>query len=150
MRRASHPSTRTSSGSPGPRNIGPPGLAHREPDPGTGVLSREIATGPRFELHGDTGRIYFLFEVGANDLADLTWPDRAPWVDNPMWAQSPSIVRPEDHAWVLATEIDFDSTLAAGTTALIDDLIHTTGLEVLPIRTDADLTRDGDTLNRPE
>lgn len=126
-----------------------PGLA-REPEPGSGLLAREIAAGPRFDLHGDTGRHYVLFEAGANDFADPTWPDRAPWVDEVMWAQSPSILWPEDHAWVLATEIDFDSTLVAGTQALIHELLQTPGLEVLPLRTDANLTSDGDLLNRPE
>jgi hypothetical protein len=119
----------------------------REPEPGSGVLAREIATGPRFELHAGTGRQYILFEAGAHDFADAGWPDRAPWVDEVMWAQSPSILWPEDHAWVLATEIDFDSTLVAGTRALIHELLQTPGLEVLPIGTDADLTRDGDVLN---
>jgi hypothetical protein len=67
-----------------------------------------------------------------------------------MWAQSPSILWPDDHAWVLATEIDFDSTLVAGTRALVRELVETPGLEVLPISTDADLTWDGDVLNRPQ
>lgn len=116
-----------------------PGLA-REPEPGSGLLAREIAAGPRFDLHGSTGRRYVLFEAGANDFADADWPDRAPWVDEVMWAQSPSILWPDDHAWVLATEIDFDSTLVAGTTALVRELQQTPGLEVMPIRTDADLT----------
>lgn len=66
-----------------------------------------------------------------------------------MWAQSPSILWPDDHSWVLATEIDFDSTLLAGTRALVHELVETPGLEVLPVRPDADLTRDGDVLNRP-
>ena len=66
------------------------------------------------------------------------------------WAQSPSILWPEDHSWVLATEIDFDSTLVAGTAALIRELVQTPGLEVLPIRTDADLRWEGDVLNLPE
>ncbi|NVC25176.1 hypothetical protein E7Z53_17270 [Kocuria salina] len=123
--------------------------AHRDPAPGTGVLAPEVAAGPRFALHGDTGRSYVLFEAGADDFTDPTWPDRAPWVDEPMWAHSPSILWPDDHAWVLATEIDFDSTLVAGTTALVRELVRTPGLEVLPLRTDADLTWDGDALNRP-
>lgn len=127
-----------------------PGLARNNAERGSGLPPREVAAGPRFELHGGTGRNYILFEAGANDFADGTWPDRAPWVDNAMWAQSPSILWPEDHAWVIATEIDFDSTLVAGTTALIHELMQTPGLEVLPIRTDADLTCDGDVLNRPE
>lgn len=127
-----------------------PGRAHDDPAPGTGVLSREIATGPRFELHGDTGRRYVLFEAGAHDFADAAWPGCAPWVDEVMWAHSPSILWPDDHAWVLATEIDFDSTLVAGTTALVRELLRTPNLEVLPIGTDADLTRDGDMLNRSQ
>ncbi|WP_241989263.1 hypothetical protein [Cryobacterium serini] len=118
-----------------------------DPEPGSGWLSREVATGSRFDLHGKTARHYVLFEVGANDLADSAWPERAAWVDQPMWAQSPSIVWPEDHSWVLATEIDFDSTLVAGTTKLIQELVQTAGLEVLSMRTDADLTSDGDRLN---
>ncbi|KLU09927.1 hypothetical protein [Kocuria sp. SM24M-10] len=124
--------------------------AHHDPAPGTGVLAPEIATGPRFALHGDTGRHYVLFEAGAEDFADPAWPARAPWVDEPVWAPSPSILWPDDHAWVLATEIDFDSTLVAGTTALVRELVRTPGLEVLPLRTDADLTWDGDALNRPQ
>lgn len=120
-----------------------------DPPPGTGLLSREIASGPRFDLHGDTGRDYVLFEAGANSFADAAWPDRAPWIDASRWSQSPSILWPDDHSWVLATEIDFDSTLIAGTHELVRELVQTPGLEVLPIRTDADLTWDGDRVNRP-
>ena len=127
-----------------------PGIARNHPEPGSGLLSHKIATGPPFELHASTGRSYVLFEAGANDFADTAWPDRAPWVDNGMWAQSPSILWPDDHAWVLATEIDFDSTLVAGTRALVRELVQTPGLEVLPIPTDANLTWDGDVLNHPE
>ncbi|MET1051079.1 MAG: hypothetical protein ABWX65_00430 [Mycetocola sp.] len=121
------------------------------PDPhvGSGILSPEISSGPLFDLHGHTGRHYVLFEAGATDFADVAWPERAPWVDHVMWAHSPNILWPDDHAWLLATEIDFDSTLIAGSTALIRELVQTPGLEVLPIRTDADLSWDGDRLNRP-
>lgn len=126
-----------------------PTLARNVPKPGSGVLPAEMATGPRFDLHGGTGRHYVLFEAGADDFADPDWPVRAPWVDEPAWAQSPSILWPDDHSWVLATEIDYDSTLIAGTRELIGELLQTPGLEVLPIRADADLTWDGDVLNRP-
>ena len=121
-----------------------------DPEPGSGLLAREVATGPRFDLHGDAGRRCVLFEAGANDFEDPAWPDRAPWVDEAMWAQSPSILWPEDHSWVLATEIDFDSTLVAGSLALIRELVQSPGLEVLPIRPDTDLSRDGDVPIRPE
>ncbi len=127
-----------------------PGRSRDRAESGSGLLARQIAAGPRFELHADTGRRYVLFEAGANDFTEAGWPDRGPWVDEPRRAQSPSLLWPDDHAWVLATEIDYDSTLVAGTTALIQDLQHTAGLEVLPIPADADLTRDGDELNHPE
>jgi len=104
---------------------------------------------PRFELPVGAGRGYVLFKVGARDFADSSWPRQAPWVRDEFWYQSPNLLWPEDHAWMLASEIDFDSTLIAGTTALISELVRTPGLEVLPIRTDADLTWDGDAINRP-
>lgn len=126
-----------------------PYLARREPAPGTGLLAREVAVGPRLELHSDTGRSYIMFGAGADDFADAAWPEQAPWVDRARWAQSPSILWPDDHSWVLATEIDYDSTLIAGTSALISELSQTPGIEVLPIHLDADLTRQGDTVNQP-
>ena len=122
------------------------GAARRGSEPGTGLLPREIATGPRFDL---PARSYVLFEAGAADFADAGWTARAPWVDRPIWAQSPSIVWPDDHAWVLATEIDFDSTLVAGTRALVEELVHTPGVEALPLSPDADLSWQGDAVNRP-
>ncbi|MGP5073865.1 hypothetical protein ACTXI0_15855 [Arthrobacter rhombi] len=125
-------------------------LPRREPKPGSGLLAREIAAGKTFELHGGTGRNYILFEAGANDFADAAWPAHAPWVDEDMGAQSPSILWPDDHAWVLATEIDFDSTLIAGTARLIRELERTPGLEVLPIHTGAGLSCEGDAINRPQ
>lgn len=124
-----------------------PWPAPHQAEPGSGILTREAATGPHFDLHGDTGRHYVLFEAGPNDFADVSWPDHAPWVDDSPWTHSPSILWPDDHAWVLATEIDFDSTLIAGSAELIHELTQTPGLEVWPIRPDADLTWDGDELN---
>jgi len=126
------------------------GLPHKQPKPGTGVLSHEAAAGPRFDLHADTGRRYILFEAGPDAFADPTWPSRAPWASGVIGAQSPSILWPDDHAWVLATEIDYDSTLGAGTSELIQELTQTPGLEALQIRSDADLSIVGDTLNRPK
>lgn len=117
-------------------------------EPGSGLLAQEIVTGPRFKLHGQTGRNYFLFEAGAGDFADGSWSAAAPWVDGPCWAQSPNILWPDDHVWMPANEIDFDSTLIGGTAELIRELVQTPGIAALPIRLDAGLRRDGDTLNR--
>lgn len=133
--------------------------ARRGSGPGSGLLSREVATGPRLALHGASGRRYILFEAGALDFTDPVWPESAPWVGTAPgpWASatmaaraaSPSILWPDDHSWVLATEIGFDSTLIAGTRALVDEIMRSPGLEVVPIGIDANLTWGGDALNRP-
>lgn len=94
-------------------------------EPGSGLPAQEIVTGPRFKLHGQTGRNYFLFEAGAGDFADGSWPAAAPWVDGPCWAQSPNILWSDDHARMPATEIDFDSTLIGGTAELIREMVQT-------------------------
>ena len=107
--------------------------------PGSGLFAPEVATGKRFDLREGTGRHYVLFEAGANDFVNVDWPTHAPWVDGLRWVNSTNILWPDDHAWVLATDIDFDSTLVAGSTELIRDLVQTPGLEVLPVSTDADL-----------
>ncbi|SEB49745.1 hypothetical protein SAMN04489806_0863 [Paramicrobacterium humi] len=120
-----------------------------EPQVGGGLLPREVAVGARLELDEGTGRPYILFEAAANDFADPKWVSEAPWNGSPRWPQSPSLLWPDDHAWLLATEIDFDSTLVGGSTALIRELVQTPGIEALPLRPDADLSWDGAEVNRP-
>lgn len=90
--------------------------AIRNQAPGSSLVKSErgrasTCTETRFDLHGDAGRRYVLFEAGAND---------------------------------------FDSTLVAGSSALIRELVQSPGLEVLPLRPDADPSRDGNVPNRPE
>lgn len=42
-----------------------PGHTPEDPEPGSGLLTREVAAGQRLDLHGDSGRHYVLFEAGA-------------------------------------------------------------------------------------
>lgn len=105
----------------------------RRSHPGTGVLPYEVSVGPRLEIHKGTGRSYILFEAGARSFMDEKWWEYAPWGDAILTPNSPSMLWPADHAWFLATEIDFDSTLIAGSAKLIQDLLTTEGLEVLPV-----------------
>lgn len=129
-----------------------PGLIPFRPKYQPGILPAHIAAGPRLDLHADTGRHYILFTAGAQNFADPAWPTRAPWIDDAegsgSYLQSPSIWWPEDRAWLVATEIDFDSTLVAGSAAFIAELQGHAALEVLPITPDIDLSWEGDILNR--
>jgi hypothetical protein len=65
--------------------------------------------------------------------------------------QSPNLWWPEDRAWFVATEIDFDSTFVGGDDRLIAALVTDKRLEALPItlstRADAAADRVNSALN---
>jgi hypothetical protein len=65
--------------------------------------------------------------------------------------QSPNLWWPEDRAWFVATEIDFDSTFVGGDDPLIAVLVTDRRLEALPIalsaRADAAADRVNSALN---
>lgn len=112
-----------------------------------GILSDDISRGPRLEL---PNRAHVLFTGGINEFVDASWPERAPWRDDmsPEFTHSPSLIWPEDRAWVLATEVDHDSTVVGGSAALVAALCADPRLEALPLPAHADLTSDGDAVNR--
>ncbi|HET8928799.1 MAG TPA: hypothetical protein VFN24_13350 [Microbacterium sp.] len=124
----------------------------RKPTWQPGILSDDISKGPRLEL---PGRGHILFRGGAAELAGPDWVLRVPWRDDeleahgfPPSAQSPSLVWPDDRAWVLVTEVDFDSTIVGGSHELVAALCDDPRLEALAVPADADLTWDGDPINR--
>lgn len=126
--------------------------AFRKPTWQPGILSDEISRGPRLQL---PGREHVLFRGGVSELADPAWERKAPWCDHapeafgaPPAAESPSLVWPDDHAWVLVSEVDYDSTIVGGSHALVHALCTTPGVEALPVPEGADLTWDADTVNR--
>ncbi len=67
----------------------------------------------------------------------------ATWFD----PQSPSLLWPQDRSWCLATEIDFDSTLVAGSQDLVETILAAPGLEAWPVQEADDLTASADLLN---
>ena len=124
----------------------------RKPTWQEGILSREISEAPRFQI---PGRGYVLFTASAGDFADPDWVLRAPWRDVPAeehgfppQAHSPSILWPEDRAWVMVSEIDFDSTIIAGSAELVAAVCADPRLEAFPISEGAELTWDSDEVNR--
>ncbi|MBN6191509.1 hypothetical protein JQN58_32065 [Aneurinibacillus sp. BA2021] len=124
----------------------------RKPTWQEGILSREISEGPRLRL---PQRDHVPFTAGASEFADPDWVLRAPWRDLaaeehgfPPSAQSPSLLWPDDRAWVLVSEIDFDSTIVAGSPELIRAICTDERLEALALREGADLTWDADEVNR--
>lgn len=130
----------------------PLNTAFRKPTWQEGILSREVSEGPRLAL---VDRTYVLFSASARELADPEWILHAPWRDLPgeahgfpPSAQSPTLLWPDDRAWVLVSEIDFDSTVVAGSAELIAALSADPALEVVPLAEGSDLHWDADEVNR--
>ena len=96
------------------RSTVPPGLAD------------EVRSGPLLVL---PGRNYLLFTGSIHAFEN---PDAAPSWDgaDTFWEQTPNQLWPADHAWFLASEIDFDSTVIGGTRALVEELVASPDLEV--------------------
>lgn len=124
----------------------------RKPTWQEGILSREISEGPRLSL---PQRDHVLFSAPPRAFADESWILGAPWRDHVAegWgfepsAQSPSILWPDDRAWVVVSEVDHDSTIVAGSAELIRAICADARVEALPIREGADLDWDADEVNR--
>ncbi len=116
-----------------------------------GILSDEISRGPRLQL---PDRDHVLFRGGIDEFTDPTWPARMPWAEpdldphNATFVTSPSLVWPDDRAWVVVTEIDYDSTIVAGAADLVAAIVADPRLEAAQISAGADLTWDADEVNR--
>jgi hypothetical protein len=67
----------------------------------------------------------------------------------PDWIQSPNQWWPQDRAWCVVSEIDFDSTLVAGSDYLVAELTARPDLEAFRIEPTDDLTCEGDLINPP-
>jgi hypothetical protein len=85
--------------------------------------------GPRVEL---PWRDYLLFTGGLRDWSE---------------SRSPNLFWPDDRAWCVASEIDFDSTLVAGSRALVEALCTAPGLEAWTVEPGDSLAVDGDLIN---
>jgi hypothetical protein len=114
--------------------------------PGSGLLPAEVVNGETLNL---PGRAYYLFNAAPQFYRHAEWVDQAPWHHSPQFPQSPSILWPADRSWVMVTEIDFDSTVVAGSRELVSALVRDPAIEALPLNEGADLTWDADVPNRP-
>lgn len=110
-------------------------------------VAAAVRRGPLLEL---PGREYVLLATGCDELADETWPHRAGvgWTsvfEGPL----PQLVWPVDRAWVVASEIDWDSTIVAGSRGLVDAVLADEAFEAFEVDEGADLSWEGDLVNPP-
>ncbi|GAB2462323.1 hypothetical protein HD599_000926 [Conyzicola lurida] len=92
------------------------------------------------------GRSYGLFRGTLSMLADPDWRRESGWAWR--WRDTLNLAWPDDHSWFVASEIDFDSTVVGGSRELVDRVLAS-GLEAAEIDADADLSWEGDPVNRP-
>jgi hypothetical protein len=103
-------------------------------------VSAEVWALPRLRLpHRD----YLLFRGPLRAALDMGWQG-SPGGFEP---QSPSLFWPADHSWCVSTEVDFDSTLVAGSEDLVNAVLVAPGLDAWPVEPDDDLTVFGDLAN---
>jgi hypothetical protein len=104
----------------------------------------------RQRVMGAPGRSYVLAQTDIAELTDPAWaaamdPDH---IDG-LGTRSLELLWPEDHAWALAAEIDFDSTVIGGSRTLIDAILTDHRFEAYEVSEDDDLSWNGDTINHP-
>jgi len=68
-------------------------------------------------------------------------------LDVPWDAQSPNLWWPDDHAWIVATEIDYAWSYVGGSQHLIDRVVSDDLLEAMPVLLDDSPFWTGDTVN---
>ncbi|WP_062465454.1 hypothetical protein [Demequina maris] len=123
-----------------------PDLPRLAPDVVEAIARGDVADVPGFE---GTGREYLMLAGELSELADPDWGFEAGigW-----WGSfrepGPQFVWPADHAWAVATEIDLDSTLVAGSRALVDEVLADATFEAFEVGPSDPVGIDGDSVNR--
>jgi hypothetical protein len=114
---------------------------------GSRRLTEEELGAARVDL---PGRRYLLFEGSIRDSARSLREclDAGGWPLSEFLAvQSPNLFWPADHAWCVASEIDFDSTLVGGSSELVEAILRRPTLEAWPVEPGDWLTADADQVN---
>lgn len=97
---------------------------------------RASLAGPRLHL---PHREYIVLGMTLPALADPSWMDDARVGTYLEVGHTPQLLWPEDHTWVVATEIDTDSTIVAGSRQLIADVLADGRFEAFEVAPDSTL-----------
>jgi hypothetical protein len=90
--------------------------------------------------HSTSARFSFLVSK-----ADRPSPEHDP--SSGAWGVAPNLIWPDDRAWFVATEYDFDSTLVGGSNDLIDAIVQSSELEAWEVDPEVSLQADADRVN---
>ncbi len=111
-------------------------LPHRE----FVILTGPLSAVAQIQLNSRHSTVTVFYREGKEPPADYEPPER-------FSREAPNLIWPEDRAWLIATEVDFDSTLLGGSRELIDALLAAPELEVWEVDGEVSLQADADKLN---
>ena len=106
------------------------------------AFSDQVRNGPTLHM-GSGYRSYYIFEGNGEDLLSPLWARTSEGEQR----QAPNLAWPQDRAWMLSTELYEDSSIIAGSRALIEALTHCPDLEAHEVAIDTRLDLEGDTIN---
>ena len=108
---------------------------------GVGWMDRSEAKAPLLCL---PERTHLVFKGNADIL------DKVGWIgfDGRPVHEAPNLIWPADRAWLVATDVDQESTYVGGSAALVAALIADPALEVWPASATDPVTAGSDTINR--
>ncbi len=107
------------------------------------ILLGPLAAAGEIEIENTEGTTA-LIAVGEGTGSEAP-PDFEP--EHGGWGQAPNLIWPQDRAWFVATEFDFDSTLVGGSRELIDAILSSSELEAWEVDPDVSLQEDADKIN---
>lgn len=94
------------------------------------------------------GREFLLFDTSLAELSDPGWMRGAGLgATNDDDGVTPQLLWPADQSWVVASEIDWDSTIVAGSRGLVDAVLADPTFEAFEVDEHSDLSWEGDTVN---
>jgi hypothetical protein len=89
--------------------------------------------------------------AGRGSAVMVAWKRDGPGIERPSieWDSRdvPNLIWPEDRSWLVASEIDFDSTLVGGSAELIKAIVESPALEAWQVEPTDSLAADADQIN---
>ncbi|HEY7456971.1 MAG TPA: hypothetical protein VH703_06815 [Solirubrobacterales bacterium] len=107
-----------------------------------------VLAGPLFAVDqitfdwSKTNSIQVAFAVGKDDGP----PPELDSCELP-WREAPNLIWPADRSWLVASEVDFDSTLIGGSAELIEAIVQSPALEAWQVEPTDSLAADADEIN---
>lgn len=118
-------------------------------DPRLAAAVRRVDGRAGSELLHLPGRDYALLRGRLEELTDPDWGFSAGIGWSRFRTPRPQLIWPDDRAWFVGSEIDFDSTLVGCSREVADAVLASPDFEALEVPVDGDLSWRGDRINPP-